>query len=292
MTFEPIEEQLVFFPCGETTLAGILAIPMEPNGRTVVIPWGSGTFPSSGRNRIRARLARTLATDGFHTFRFDYRGVGESEGDYVKPHLAKPNTDEIIAACAWLTSQGLSQVVLVANCFGGWSALMAAPSIPGLKGVAVVNSPVRRDHRQVRGTWRWWASRLKKVRLGKLRSAKHRAAYRKLVTNKASSLLRHRSRTDSTGSDESGSRRSFSEAVHYLLDNGIPLLLVYGDGDFRSDLESELDNGLRKAIERVGSPTRLVTVVGRLGDLASLAAQDELLDGVIPWPRELEKLPD
>ena len=292
MTSEVIEEQLVFFPCGGTNLAGILAIPSEANGGTVLIPWGSGAFPSSGRNRIRAHLARALAAQGFHTFRFDYRGVGESDGDYRKPHLAEPNTDEILAAAAWLASEGLSHIVVVANCFGGWSSLLAAPMIPGLEGMAVVNAPVRRDHQQVRGTWRWWASRLKKVRLGKLRSAKHRAVYRKLVATKASSLIGLRSSAKLTGSDGSRSSKSFSQAVRYLLDHRIPVLLMYGDGDFRPDLESELDRGLRSAIEKAGPPSRLITVKGRLEGLGSLAAQEDLLNCVVPWPLELLRLPD
>lgn len=276
-----IEERLVFFPCGQSSLAGILAIPPKPNGRTVLIPWGGGAYPSSGRNRLRARMAGTLAEEGFHAFRFDYVGVGESEGVYRKPDMAAPNTEEINAACIWLTSQGLSRIMVVANCFGAWSSLMAAPMIRGLEAMAVVNAPVRRDHLQVRAaerSWRWWFTKLKSLRLRKLRSADNRARYRKLVAAKASSLA---------GSGERDPR--FSRAVRYLLDRRIPVLLLYGDDDFRVDLELELDRGLRAAIERAGPPTRLAIVSERLEGCASLSAQAVLMKQVIPWLRELSE---
>lgn len=286
MTPAEIEERLVFFPCGGTSLAGILAIPAKPNGRTVLIPWGSGAFPSSGRNQVRTRLARTLATQGFYAFRFDYRGVGESDGDYQGPDMAKPNTDEIVAASEWLASQGLPRIVVVATCFGGWSSLMAAPMIRGLEGMAVVNAPVRRDHQEVRRTWRWWASRLKRLRLWKLRSAQHRAVYRKLVFARASSLVNLRPRVTSQLSLESDQTR-FSDAVNYLLRLRIPILLMYGTDDFRADFEAELNRGLRVAIEKADPPTRVMIVRERLEGCANFAAQEALVEGLVPWLLEL-----
>src|SRR5688572_16871199 len=104
MTRSTFAEELVFFPCADISLAGILATPLHPNGLAVVLPWGGGSFPSSAQNRVRARLARTLAERGFYTFRFDNIGVGESEGQYRKADLAKPNTEEILAASAFLRS--------------------------------------------------------------------------------------------------------------------------------------------------------------------------------------------
>jgi pimeloyl-ACP methyl ester carboxylesterase len=291
MTPEGLEERLVFFPCGAVSLAGILTVPPEPNGRTVLIPWGAGPFPSSGRNRVRTRLARTLAAEGFHSFRFDYPGVGESEGDFQSPDMAAPNTEEVVAACTWLTSQGLGRIVVVGHCFGAWSSLMAAPTILGLEGMALVNAPVKKDHDQVRASWRWWATRLKRLTLRKLLSAKHRAAYRRLISAHAHSLVGLGPKAKASANASSRARprlrdTGFSRAVGYLIDQRIPVLLMYDDEDFRADLESELERGLRVAIDQAGPPTRLVTVSERLG-VAGLSAQAALLDGIVPWLHEL-----
>ena len=279
MTVRTVDERLVFFPSGNSSLAGILAVPNQPNGRTVLIPWGTSTAPSSGINGVRARLARTLADEGFHSFRFDYPGVGESEGDYRAGDLSSPHTEEIEAACTWLAGQGLDRIVIVANCFGGWSSLMTAPKLAGLEGMAIVNPPVRRDHKQVRAAdegWRWWVKRLKRFRLKKARSAEYRAQSRKLLAAKGSSLA-------GTGSRD----RRFSNAVRHLLDRRIPLLIIYGVSDFRADFESELEHGLSAAIEQAGAPTRVVTFPVRLEGFASLDAQGILLGEVVPWLHSL-----
>ena len=142
MKIDDVEEEPAFFPFGDLMLAGILTAPSTPNGVVVVIPFGSALYSSAGPNRLRAHLARLVAASGYHAFRFDYQGVGESEGQHRPPDMENPYCEEIAAACAWLATQGLSRVIIVANCFGAWSSLMAAPSISGLEAVALVNSPV------------------------------------------------------------------------------------------------------------------------------------------------------
>lgn len=277
------EERLVFFPSGGNTLAGIHAVPDQPNGRTVLMPWGSGAYPSSGRNRIRARLARTIAKEGFHTLRFDYTGVGESGGDYQIPDMAKPYSEEIVAACAWLNAQGLSRIVIVASCFGAWSSLRVAPSISGLEGMALINAPVWRDHKQVqvaRAPLQWWAGKLRHLSWAKLRSADHRSLYRRMIGAKAASLVR--------GSGD----RTYSRDIRALVDRRIPILLMYGDGDFRGDLDQELESGLRAALATAGPPSGLILTKERLQGYASFEAQDALLNGVLQWLGELSSSRD
>ena len=272
------KERLVYFPCGTLNLAGILTLSGFPSARTVLIPWGAGTSPSSGPNRIRARLARSLANQGFHAFRFDYRGVGESDGEYRRPDMGNANTDDILSACAWLESQGLSRIIVVANCFGGWSSLMAAPMISGLEGLAVINAPVRRDHIQVkagRQSLGWWVAKLKQLRLNKLRNPERRALYRKLLIAKASAY----------GRPARDSR--FRKAIESIRERQIPLLLLYGDDDFLADLEAELDRGLSAALEQATWPTRVVKVAERLEGYATLEAQRILEKEVGEWISDL-----
>ncbi|MGH9894868.1 MAG: hypothetical protein ACREA0_23385, partial [bacterium] len=202
-------------------------------------------------------------------------------GQYRKPNLARPNTEEILAASAFLRSQGLERQVVIANCFGGWSTLMAAAEIDGLEGVVVMNSPVRRDHQQVHagdGDLRWWMSKLRKLKWSALMQADRRTRYRKLLAAKATSLV---------GSPRASATK-FSDAVGYLIDVHIPLLLIYGTDDFRSDLEMELERGLRVRLEEAGPSTRLVIVLERLEGFASLNAQNLLIETVVPW---LDQLP-
>jgi pimeloyl-ACP methyl ester carboxylesterase len=279
MTADTVVESLVFFPCGDISLAGVLTVPARPNGNAILLAWGAGTFPSSGRNRIRTRLARTLADDGYHCLRFDYIGVGESGGQYRTPHLSAPYTDEIVAAATWLVSNGHDRVVLVGNCFGAWSSLMAAKQVPGLVGLAISGSPVRRDHRQsiaANTSWHWWAQKLKGFPLSKLKSADRRHLYLSLVRDKASAVL------------GSGSRDSrFVDAICSLVDRDIPLLVIHAANSFGADVVSELDRGLGEVLERAPYPTRVAGVKDTVG--TSFATQSALIDEVQTWLSDLRR---
>ena len=55
------EERPVFFDAAGTQLAGVLTMPPAPNGRVVLMPWGTAAYPSSGRNRVRTTLDAVLS---------------------------------------------------------------------------------------------------------------------------------------------------------------------------------------------------------------------------------------
>ena len=247
----------------------------------VLLPWGAGAYPSSARNRIRTRLARTLAQGGYHSFRFDYQGVGESGGEYRIATMGNPYTGDVLAACEWLRTQGLDRVMVVANCFGAWSSLAAAPLISGLQGMVLVNCPVRRDHRQTNAahrSWRWWLRHARRLRLSKLRNSQSRARYRGLVTAKAGQLIRIRPRDV-----------RFTEAINQLVTDQIPLLLMYGSDGFRPDFEAELGRGLGAILQSARAPTQPLFVTERVEGFATLASQNLLIDTVTAWLDEAVK---
>lgn len=270
-----IDEQIVFFQSGDTSLAGILTAPASPRGIAVIIAWGGGAYPSSGRNRIRARLARSLAEQGFHAFRFDYAGVGESGGEFREATLGSPYDGDIVAVADWLATQGFNRIIVVGNCFGGWSALLAAPAIRGLEGIAVVNPPVDKDHRQAIAADKpasWWLRRIGRFRLSKLRSAESRARYRRMIGAKASSV-------SGLGSREN----RFSKAARWVVQHDVPLLLIYGPDGFRQDFDRVYHGGLDKELAKTGPTTRLVLVEDRLTGYANLQSQETFLQISSEW---------
>jgi len=275
------EEQLAFFPGDNTNLAGILTVPSTSNGLVVLLPWGAGAYPSSARNRIRTRLARALADRGYHSFRFDYQGVGESDGEYRVATMGNPYTGDVLAASEWLRTQGLDRLMVVANCFGAWSSLSAAPLIRGLEGMILVNCPVRRDHKEVNAAhrpWQWWVRHVRRLRVSKLRSAQSRARYRRLVTTKAGALVRIRQKDV-----------RFTQAISHLITDGIPLLLMYGSDGFRPDFEAELGRELGPILDSAAAPTRSLFVTERVEGFATLASQNLLIETVTSWLDEVVK---
>jgi alpha/beta superfamily hydrolase len=272
-------EELVFVPAGSQTMAGVLTVPAHPIGLTAIIPWGAGAFPSSARNQFRTRLAREIAELGIHAFRFDYPGVGEADGTYRTPTMARPFTDEIVAAYEWIGRQGLQRPVIIANCLGGWSVLKAVHRLPDLEGLIVFNCPVRRDHQEVRvqeAGWKWWASRLRKLHWRNLFNARHRARYTRLVKAKASAV---------TGVGLL-SASHFIKQVGAMARMSVPMVFVYGSDGFRADFEDAMGQGLREILAAAGPSTKAVLLSGRIEGFPTLASQDQLVELTLSWLRE------
>lgn len=271
-------EELFFFPSGRHTLAGIVTIPANPIGRTAVIPWGAGAFPSSARNQLRTRLAREIAELGYHAFRFDYPGVGEADGQYQTPSLAKPFSEEIVAACQWLATQGLVRPVIIANCLGAWSTLKVLDRLPALEGFAAFNCPVRRDHEEVRvqqAGWRWWLSRLRRLRWRNLLSPTHRARYTRMVRTKAGI-------SNAAGADGG----FFSRQIETLVRSSVPIMLVYGDDGFRDDFDEALARGLGPVFDSAGPGSRPLLLSQRVEGFPTVSVQDQLVEATVSWLRE------
>jgi exosortase A-associated hydrolase 1 len=109
------------FGCGSLTLAGTLDIA----------PGSAGLLIVSGGNEIRsgafggqAELAARIAQAGFPVFRFDRRGIGDSEGEN---HGFRNSAKDIAAALEAFRAMApqISRVVAFGNCDAA-SALMLA----------------------------------------------------------------------------------------------------------------------------------------------------------------------
>ena len=73
-------ERAVAFPCNDSSLYGILSLPESALSRGVLIVVGGPQY-RVGSHRQFTLLARHLAAHGVPVLRFDYRGMGDSEGD-------------------------------------------------------------------------------------------------------------------------------------------------------------------------------------------------------------------
>lgn len=73
-------EETALFDCGGEVLLGILAKPETPAQTGVIVVVGGPQY-RVGSHRQFVLLSRALATAGFAVLRFDYRGMGDSEGE-------------------------------------------------------------------------------------------------------------------------------------------------------------------------------------------------------------------
>ena len=117
-----IAEHPLVFDCESDRLVGVLATPATVARVGVVIVVGGPQY-RAGSHRQFVLLARGLAQAGFAVLRFDYRGMGDSEGD---ARGFEDVSSDIAAAIAALRNacSSLERVVLWGLCDGASAALM------------------------------------------------------------------------------------------------------------------------------------------------------------------------
>ncbi len=104
--------ELIAFPCEGDTLAGTLD---EAEGMTGLLIVSGGNELRCGAHRGMALLAAALAAHGVPVFRFDRRGIGDSEG--ANHGYADSGPDIVAAARAFRALQPqLKRIVGFGNC--------------------------------------------------------------------------------------------------------------------------------------------------------------------------------
>jgi len=100
--------------------------PAAPESRPAELCAVLLTRPRSHRNRMWVEGARRLAAAGFHAFRFDYHGCGDSGGDsaYLNPN--EPYREDVVTVIRHLRARhGISRFVISGSCFDARTALSA-----------------------------------------------------------------------------------------------------------------------------------------------------------------------
>lgn len=119
-------------------LCGILSDPKDDNSLPIIILCHG--FTTSKDNATNTKLEEVLNENNIATFRFDFFGHGESEGDFAKITISE-GVDDILRAIEYLKKMGYSRIGLVGSSFGGICSIMAASKTKDLYLLAL-KSPV------------------------------------------------------------------------------------------------------------------------------------------------------
>lgn len=131
------EEQPIAFSCREDTLIGILSMPERPLPRAVLIIVGGPQY-RAGSHRQFVLLSRVFAAQGYPVMRFDYRGMGDSEGE---PRNFERIAEDIRGAIDSLIASApcVKEVVLWGLCDGASAATLYAAEEARVAGLVLVN---------------------------------------------------------------------------------------------------------------------------------------------------------
>lgn len=90
-------------------------------------------------------ISRSLTKHGFGVVRFDFTGLGNSEGEFAESHFSG-NVNDLLAVNDFLVTNYEAPKLLVGHSLGGAAVLVAASKLENIIAVATVAAPSHVDH--------------------------------------------------------------------------------------------------------------------------------------------------
>jgi uncharacterized OsmC-like protein/pimeloyl-ACP methyl ester carboxylesterase len=123
-------------------LAGRLDLPAGPPTAYALF---AHCFTCSRDIHAASRIAAELADLGLGVLRFDFTGLGASEGEFANTDFTS-NVGDLVAAAAWLREHHRAPQLLVGHSLGGAAVLVAARHLPEVRAVVTIGAPAGTDH--------------------------------------------------------------------------------------------------------------------------------------------------
>ncbi|MDT7830935.1 alpha/beta fold hydrolase [Flavobacteriaceae bacterium S356] len=90
-------------------------------------------------------VSRTLTQDGFGVIRFDFTGLGRSEGEFADSYFSA-NVDDLLDVHEYISKEYNAPSLLVGHSLGGAAVLVAASMLEDVKAVATIGAPATVGH--------------------------------------------------------------------------------------------------------------------------------------------------
>jgi len=90
-------------------------------------------------------ISKTLAENGIAVLRFDFTGLGNSQGDFANTNFSS-NVEDLLSACKSLGEEFAPPEILIGHSLGGAAVLKAAKKIETVKALVTIGSPSNIEH--------------------------------------------------------------------------------------------------------------------------------------------------
>ncbi|NBC00441.1 MAG: alpha/beta fold hydrolase [Bacteroidetes bacterium] len=136
-------EKVSFTNKGGQRLSAELELPDGQDPTTFAI--FAHCFTCTKNLRAVRLISQALAAEGVGVLRFDFTGLGESEGDFEDTNFSK-NISDLLAAATFLEEQHAVPTLIIGHSLGGAAVIRAATQLPSIKAVATIGAPYAPDH--------------------------------------------------------------------------------------------------------------------------------------------------
>ncbi|MEL6808756.1 MAG: alpha/beta fold hydrolase [Pseudomonadota bacterium] len=136
----PVER--ISFPGHAGTLDARLDLPDGPHLATAVF---AHCFTCGKDIPAARRIAARLTTLGIAVLRFDFTGLGHSDGEFANTSFTS-NVQDLERAVAYLEDRGMPPSLMIGHSLGGAAVLKATAKLPQIKAVATLGAPFDPGH--------------------------------------------------------------------------------------------------------------------------------------------------
>ncbi len=116
-----------------------------PDGKPKAYALFAHCFTCSKDLNATKRIAGALAGNGVAVLRFDFTGLGSSEGEFASTNFSS-NVADLLRAADTLRRQYEAPSLLIGHSLGGAAVLVAALQIPEVKAVVTIGAPSDASH--------------------------------------------------------------------------------------------------------------------------------------------------
>lgn len=123
-------------------LAAMLDMPL---GKPTAYALFAHCFTCGKDNLAAKRIAEQLTINGIAVLRFDFTGLGGSEGEFANTHFSS-NVEDLVAAADHLSKGYDAPAILIGHSLGGCAVLAAAHRIAEARAVVTIAAPFGPSH--------------------------------------------------------------------------------------------------------------------------------------------------
>ena len=124
-------------------LSGRIEMPLHTDPKAFVL--FAHCFTCNKNFSAVNNISRALTQAGLGVLRFDFTGLGESEGDFEDTNFSS-NVNDLVAAANYLEAEFMAPQVLVGHSLGGAAVLQAKHHLPSVKAVVTIGAPYDPAH--------------------------------------------------------------------------------------------------------------------------------------------------
>ena len=136
-------KKVTFINSNGYTLSARMELPADQHPHNFAI--FAHVFTGNKNLSATRHISRSLTLHGFGVLRFDFTGLGESEGDFADTTFTS-NVEDLIAAADFLEKNYAAPALIVGHSLGGAASIFAAARLSSIKAVATIGTPSEPEH--------------------------------------------------------------------------------------------------------------------------------------------------